>query len=134
MLQSQLLVSLLEFTEEHEAVSVQHLQAVLEDLLPFSIPCASTGKLWKHAGVMGLIITGPLTTFFLVFLACDSEIFTPRVSSERTINNCVGITHQMTSLIDLGVPQQVVALQAYHSKYLLITCNLKFANTENTAQ
>lgn len=79
-----------------------------------------------------LIITGHLTT--LGFLAHDSEIFEPRVISEELTNNCFGITWQMTSLIDMGVPQQVAALQAYHSKCLLIACNLKFANTENTAQ
>lgn len=85
-----------------------------------------------------LIITGHLTTlfevFFFFFLADDSEISKLSVSTEGIINNWFGFTCQMTSLIDMGVPQQVAALWAYHSKCLLITCNLKFANIENTAQ
>lgn len=80
-----------------------------------------------------LIITGHITTLFGSFLAYDSEIFKLRVSSEGMINNIFGFTCQMTSLIDMGVPQQVVVLRAYHGKYPLVTCNLKFANTENKA-
>lgn len=79
------------------------------------------------------IITGHITTLFGCFLVYDSEIFKVTVSSEGMINNCFGFTWQMTSLIDMGVPQQVVALRAYHGKCPLVTCNLKFANTENKA-
>lgn len=79
-----------------------------------------------------LIITGYLTTLFGTFLAYDREVFKPRASSERMTNNCFGFTCQITSLIGMGVPQQAVALQAYHSKCLWVTCNLKFS--ENTAQ